>query len=92
MLHRVPVDVDGEHFAVQVFPSDVRVNARGFFTSLVTVGTLKTWVLSALVLQMSGQTRFLSVGGRAIRTGELLFLAVRGQAFAIQCLGALTGT
>ena len=70
------VNIDNENFQIRMFPSDMRVNVRRLFTSLLTVGTLKSWLLSALVSQMSGQTRLLAEGTRAIRAWKPLCLGI----------------
>lgn len=72
-------NIDGEHFASRVFPSDVRINVRGLFTSLMTVGALKPWLLPALILQVSGQTRLLAEPAWTVRAGELLCYGTRGR-------------
>lgn len=71
------VKIDDENFQIHVFSSDVRVYIRRLFTSLLTVGTLKSWLLSTFVTQMSGQTRFLREGTRAIWTWKPLCLGER---------------
>ena len=69
--------IDDENFQIRVFSSDVRVYIRRLFTSLLTVGTLKSWLLSTFVTQMSGQTRFLGEGTRAVWTWKPLCLGKR---------------
>ena len=73
------MDIDGEHSARRVLPSHVGVYVRRLFTSLQAVGTLKTRLLPALVLQVPRETRLLAEPARAVRAWELLVLANRGR-------------
>lgn len=64
------VNVDNVNFRIRVFPSDMRVNVGRLFTSVLAIRAQKSWLLSALVFQMTGKTRFLAEATRAIRTRE----------------------
>lgn len=64
------MNVDNVNFRIRVFPSDMRVNVGRLFTSVLAVRAQKSWLLSALVFQMTGKTRFLAEATRAIRTRE----------------------
>lgn len=64
------MNVDNVNFRIRVFPSDMRVNVGRLFTSVLAVRAQKSWLLSALVFQMAGKTRFLAEATRAIRARE----------------------
>lgn len=69
-------NVDRVHLTILVPPTDVLVDVGRFLASVLAMGTLETWLLAALVSQMTVQRGFLAVGTGAVRTRELLRLKV----------------
>lgn len=54
--------VEDKHFLFRMFLPDVGVNRRGLFAAQATVGTLKSWLVAALVVHV---TVFVSLQGES---------------------------